>query len=69
MVFLVAATAALLPRLGTDASYVQYRGAFGTRRVAGGELGMSLLWMNAVLFCSIGWVAKALRLLGQRTRD
>lgn len=69
LVFIVAATAALLPRLGTDASYVQYRGAFGTRRVAGGELGMSLLWMNAISLCSVGWVAKVLRLLGQRTRD
>lgn len=69
IVLIVAATAALLPRLGTDASYVQYRGAFGTRRVAGGGLGMSLFWMNTVLLCSVGWVAKSLRQLGQRSRD
>lgn len=69
LVFVVAATAALLPRLGTEASYAQFRGSFGTRRVAGGGLGMSLLWMNAVLFCGAGWIAKSLRQLGHRARD
>jgi hypothetical protein len=69
LVLVVAVTIVLGPRLGTEANYVQYRGSFGTRSVAGGGLGMSLLWMNAVLFCSAGWVAKSLRQLGQRARD
>lgn len=69
LVFVVAGTAGLLPRLGTEASYAQYSGSFGTRRVAGGGLGMALLWMNAVLLCGVGWIAKSLRQLGQRTRD
>jgi hypothetical protein len=65
----VIATIVLLPRLGTEANYAQYSGSFGTRSVAGGGLGMSLLWMNTVLFCSAGWVAKSLRSLGLCTRD
>jgi len=69
LVLVVAVTIALGPRLGTEANYAQFRGSFGTRSIAGGGLGMSLLWMNAVLFCSAGWVAKSLRQLGQRTRD
>jgi hypothetical protein len=69
LVLVVAVTIALGPRLGTEGNYAQYRGSFGTRSVAGGGLGMSLLWMNTVLFCSVGWVAKSLRQLGQRTRD
>ena len=69
LVLVVAVTIVLGPRLGTDANYAQYRGSFGTRSIAGGGLGMSLLWMNAILFCSAGWVAKSLRQLGQRTRD
>lgn len=69
LVLLVAATILLGPRLGTEANYAQFRGSFGTRSVAGGGLGISLLWMNCVLFCSAGWVAKSLRQLGQRSRD
>jgi hypothetical protein len=69
LVVVVAVTIALGPRLGTEANYAQYRGSFGTRSVVGGGLGLSVLWMNAILFGSAGWVAKSLRQLGQRTRD
>lgn len=69
LVVVVAVTIVLSPRLGTEANYAQFRGSFGTRSVAGGGLGMSLLWMNTVLFCSAGWVAKSLRQLSQRARD
>lgn len=69
VIVVIGVTAALLPRLGTEASYAQFRGSFGTRRVAGGSLGIALLWMNALLFCSAGWVAKSLRQFSQRARD
>lgn len=69
LVLVVALTLVLAPRLGTEANYAQFRGSFGTRSIAGGGLGMSLLWMNTVLFCCAGWVAKSLRQLGQRARD
>ncbi|HMA97068.1 MAG TPA: hypothetical protein VKP30_30500 [Polyangiaceae bacterium] len=69
LIVVIGVTAALLPRLSTEASYTQFRGSFGTRRVAGGSLGIALLWMNALLFCSAGWTAKSLRQFGQRARD
>ncbi|HEY5959613.1 MAG TPA: hypothetical protein VIV60_23825 [Polyangiaceae bacterium] len=69
LVLVIAETIALGPRLSTEANYAQFRGSFGTRTVAGSGLGIAMLWMNAVLLCSAGWVAKSLRQLGQRTRD
>lgn len=69
LVLLAAATISLGPRLGTEANYAQYRGSFGTRSVAGGGLGVSMLWMNTVLFCCVGWIAKSLRELGRHARD
>ena len=56
-------------QMSIEANYAQYRGSFGTRSVAGSGLGISLLWMNTVLFASAGWVAKSMREFGQRGRD
>jgi hypothetical protein len=69
LILVVAATIALGPRLSTEANYAQYRGSFGTRSVAGSGLGIAVLWMNTILLCCAGWVAKSLRQLGQRSRD
>jgi hypothetical protein len=69
LVLVIAVTIALGSRLGTEANYAQFRGSFGTRSVAGSGLGVSILWMNGVLFVCAGWVAKCVRDLGHRGRD
>jgi hypothetical protein len=56
-------------RLAVDANFAQYHGSFGTHSVAGGSLGLSLLWMTSIVFLSGGWVCYQLKRLGQKARD
>jgi hypothetical protein len=58
-----------LPRLGTQATYAQYHGDFGTRPVAGGSLGYALLWMLCVLCLAFAWTWRALRRFGEAAGD
>lgn len=68
---LAATTMALLaslPRIAIEATYVQFRDDFGTEPVAGSRLGLSLLWMAAVLALATVWTATALRSGGAAPR-
>ena len=63
------AIAAGLPRLAVQATFTQFHGDFGVEPIAGSRLGLSLLWMSAVLAGAIGWTTWCLRkLTGQRPR-
>ncbi len=55
-------------RWATDATYTQFRGDFGTRAVAGGDLGYALLWMNSVMAVAIAWMFRSLRSLGRASQ-
>lgn len=56
-------------RFSTEASYAQFHGSFGTRSIAGGQLGLSLLWTNLVIVLSVAWVLHQLKRLGRATRN
>lgn len=66
---ILAALLSLGQRLAIDANFAQYQGSFGTHSVAGGSLGLSVLWMNAVVFLSAGWVIYQLKRLGKKAHD
>ena len=57
-----------LPRLGVQASYVQFHGDFGTRPVAGSPLGYALLGMTLILLAGAAITVIWLRLSGQALR-
>jgi small-conductance mechanosensitive channel len=69
VVVLAAVTIGLSRRFATDASFTQYHGNFSTRSIAGSNLGLSLLWMNAIVWASAGWVLRQLRRLSEKTRS
>jgi hypothetical protein len=69
LVVLVALVVGLHRRFATEANFAQYHGSFGTRSIAGGRLGFSLLWMNAVVAVTAGWVSYQLKRLGKKTRN
>jgi hypothetical protein len=64
----VLGTLAAFARLSIDASFAQFQGGFGTRAVAGGRLGFSLLWMAAVLVGAVAWTTVCLRKLASAPR-
>lgn len=69
LVLLTAIAVSLSRRFATEASFAQYHGSFATRSIAGGSLGISLLWMNAVILASAVWVIRQLRRLSQKSRN
>jgi len=69
VVVVLVLTLVLGHRFATEASYAQYHGAFGTRSVAGGDLGLSLLWINLVVALCAGWVIHQLKRLSRGARD
>jgi hypothetical protein len=68
-VLVVALAVSLHQRLSTEATFTQYHGHFGTRSIAGGRLGFSLLWMNTIVAFAAGWVSYQLKRLGHKSRD
>jgi hypothetical protein len=66
---LIAIIVGLHHRFATEANYAQFHGSFGTRSIAGGNLGLSLLWINALVAISAGWLFYQLKRLGQKTLD
>jgi hypothetical protein len=52
LVAAVAPLAATAPRLGVQATFEQFHGAFGVRPLFGGPLGYLLLWLFAGLFAA-----------------
>jgi hypothetical protein len=68
-VMLVAIFVAVLSsRLSVQATHAQFHGDFGTRPVAGGALGLGLLWMWAVLLGASVWTGFGLRRMARRRR-
>jgi len=59
---------ALSRRLGVSGSYEQFHGDFGTRSVAGTELGYALVWVNGVLALAISLTVRELRRLSVAAR-
>jgi len=51
----------LFPRLSVQATFAQFHGDFGTRPVAGGSLGIALIWTTIVLGLATAWTSYALR--------
>lgn len=62
---IVALASILGNRWARDASYTQFHGDFGTRSLAGSELGHLVLWMNVVLVLAVGWMLWSLRRLAK----
>jgi hypothetical protein len=58
----IIATASVLGgRWARDATFAQFHGDFGTRSLAGSELGHVVLWMNAVFVLAVVWMLWSLR--------
>lgn len=55
-------------RLGVAGSYEQFQGDFGTRSVAGTELGYALVWVDGVLALAISLTVRELRRLSVSAR-
>ena len=47
--------------LSVQATFAQFHGDFGTRPVAGGSLGIALIWTTIVLGLATAWTSYALR--------
>ena len=68
VVMIIVLSAVLGPRWATEATYTQYYGDFGTRSVAGSDLGYALLWMNGVIVLAVLWVVQCLRAMSRRAQ-
>jgi hypothetical protein len=64
----VVALAVGFSRVAVQATYTQFHGDFGVEPVAGSRLGLSLLWMSAVLAGAIAWTTWCLRRFSRRRR-
>ncbi len=56
------------PRWSLEATYAQFQGHFGTRSIAGTDLGYALLWMGVVGGIGATLTLHGLRQLGQTSR-
>jgi hypothetical protein len=64
----LACVAAVVSRLGIQASYAEFHGDFGTRPVAGSSLGYALLWMNLVLAGGVAWTCRQVQRLARAAK-